>query len=174
MCSRTTKGGRSGLDSSYYGQTTARGEAGNGCEFAACRFLWWAGQKGQWRGGRRCKLACAHDPVAILARAHALAGLFKLEVLEELNAVRKGGILFETALPLAHKPFWEGPGYVCAGDGVYRHSRVVCDFHGGDGMDFGAVVSTSAVIWGIKSSRVGSAHRGLNPVAAPLRPNFCR
>jgi hypothetical protein len=48
--------------------------------------------------GRKSYLVCArgHDPVAILGDAHALAGFLEVEILQQLNAVRKFGVVLQT------------------------------------------------------------------------------
>lgn len=40
--------------------------------------------------------ARGHDPVAILADTDTLAGFFKVKVLEELDAIRKFGVVLQT------------------------------------------------------------------------------
>jgi hypothetical protein len=40
--------------------------------------------------------ACRHDPVAIFAHSHTLAGFFKVKVLQQLHAVCKLGIVLQT------------------------------------------------------------------------------
>jgi len=78
-------------------------------------------------------LICArrHDPVAIFAHAHTLAGLFKLEILQQVDAVCKLGIIFQAAFPLADEPLGQRAG-LAATDGVDRHVSLR-DFHGGGG-----------------------------------------
>lgn len=47
---------------------------------------------------RKCYLVCAcrHDPVAIFADSHALTGLFKVKVLQQLHATCKLGVVLQT------------------------------------------------------------------------------
>jgi hypothetical protein len=47
---------------------------------------------------RKSHLVCAgrHDPVAIFTDAHALAGLLKVEVLQQLHAVGELGVVLQT------------------------------------------------------------------------------
>jgi hypothetical protein len=47
---------------------------------------------------RKSHLVCAgrHDPVAILADAHALTGLLKVEILQQLHAVGELGVVLQT------------------------------------------------------------------------------
>jgi hypothetical protein len=93
-------------------------------------------------GRRKSNLVCAggHDPVAIFAHSHTLAGFFKVEILQQLHAVRKLGIVLQAPrMVLAHvlvecdvvcAPF--APSYqplrqrarLAAADGVHGHRRV--------------------------------------------------
>ena len=73
--------------------------------------------------------AGAHDPIAIVADAHALAGLLKLKVLQQVDAVGEFGVVLQTALALADQPLWERAG-LAAADCVDGHISGG-DLHGG-------------------------------------------
>jgi hypothetical protein len=47
---------------------------------------------------RKSHLVCAggHDPVAIFAHSHTLAGFLKVKILQQLNAVCKLGVVLQT------------------------------------------------------------------------------
>jgi hypothetical protein len=87
-------------------------------------------------------LVCAggHDPVAIFTGAHTLAGFLKVEILQQLHAIRKLGVILQTPrkmldgmlascfcicapFSLPDKPFWKWS-RLAAADGVDRHCRV--------------------------------------------------
>lgn len=73
--------------------------------------------------------AGAHDPVAVLADTHTLAGLFKLKVLQQVDTIGEFGVVFQTAFALANQPFGQGTG-LAAADGVDGHVSGG-DFHRG-------------------------------------------
>ena len=92
-------------------------------------------RKGQRQVGKvvnmYLRLVCsgAHDPVAILADAHTLAGLFKLKILQQIHTIGEFGVVFQTAFALANQPFGQGTGFAAA-NGVDGHVSGG-DFHGG-------------------------------------------
>lgn len=49
-------------------------------------------------GRRKSYFICAggHDPVAIFADSHTLAGFFKVEILQQLHAICKLGVVLQT------------------------------------------------------------------------------
>jgi hypothetical protein len=48
-----------------------------------------------------------HDPVAIVADPHAVAGLLEIEVLQQLHAVRKLGVVLQTPRSCVRSAFAE-------------------------------------------------------------------
>ena len=83
-----------GSDCSYGAQTRVKGGEGNEYVFEAGNMLV------EWAGliVATSHLICTrgHDPVAIFANSHTVAGFLKVKVLQQLDAVCKFGVVFET------------------------------------------------------------------------------
>lgn len=58
------------------------------------------------------RLACAHNPLAILTDTNTVTGLLELKVLQQLNAISILWIILQAALAAPCKPFGEWPGTV--------------------------------------------------------------
>ena len=98
-----------------------RGGVGNECVSEVCKFLSTHGSLANCPAEDREQscgsevsakaidslFTCTHDPLAIFADSDTLASLFEFEILEELNAIRKFGVVFQAAFPLSCQPFWE-------------------------------------------------------------------
>jgi hypothetical protein len=91
---------------------------------------------------RKSHLVCAgrHDPVAIVANTHALTGFLEVEILQQLHAIGKLGVILQTPkktlarapslllqgcapFPPANEPFWQRTGFTAA-DSVDGDRRV--------------------------------------------------
>jgi hypothetical protein len=120
--------------------------------------------------------ASAHDPVAIGRNADARRRLFKLEVLEKLDAVGVFSVLLQTPLAFAGKPFRQRAGARGTCDGIHRHGSLGGELHGGWRMLVKMLKSEAAQEKGIAGDFTQTAATFLNdptvwklPAPASLR-----